>query len=271
MDMKRMPAVAGRFYKGSKALLTKEIESLTTEKEPQKKENALGIICPHAGLVYSGAVAGAVYSKIEFPETIILLGPNHTGMGDAISIMTEGQWEIPTQTFNIDTPLAQTIVNSSPLFKDGTIAHLYEHSIEVQLPFIARFSSNVKIVPITIIHASLKECKEAGSALSSAIKQSAKKIVIAASTDMSHYLSDKQARIKDKMAIDKILTLDPEGLYNIVISEKISMCGYIPTAIMLYAVKALGAKETIEVKYTTSAEVSGDYNHVVGYFGAIIK
>ncbi len=267
--VKRIPAVAGQFYQASHSALEHEVEQLVVKEAT--RESVIGAVSPHAGLIYSGSVAGSVYSKIKFPDTFILLGPNHTGLGAPFSIMAEGEWEIPTNTFTIDHSLASRILDSNNIIQEESSAHLYEHSLEVQLPFIAYFSKNVQIVPITVMNATLDECKLVGESLAGVIKESEKCIVIIASSDMSHYISDKEARFKDNLAIGTILSLNPQGLYDIIKKENITMCGYIPAAIMLYAAVSLGAVSAELIKYATSAETSGDYDHVVGYAGIIVK
>jgi len=267
--MKRKPAVAGQFYSATASALSKQVAGYV--KPDEIREKAIGVISPHAGLMYSGAVAGAVYSKIEFPHTFVLIGPNHTGIGKPLSIMSCGEWEIPTGSLKIDEVLARKILDCSEEIEEDISAHLMEHSLEVQLPFILRFSSDVKIVPIAMMTDSLDSCRLAGEAIADAIKDTGYFVTIVASSDMSHYEADSVAREKDKKAIDRILVLDPEGLYKIVKKESISMCGYIPATVMLYAAKRLGAKEAFLVKYATSGDVSGDYSYVVGYTGIIVK
>lgn len=267
--MRRPPAVAGQFYYGSASRLVHQVEQYITKN--LKREKVIGIVSPHAGLIYSGHVAGAVYSSIEFPETFILIGPNHTGLGSNISLMASGEWEIPTGIFYIDENISYKIVMNVPLVKKDVQAHMFEHSLEVQLPFVAYFSKTTKIVPLVIFSASLEECKILGNGIAEAIKSVNYSVVIVASSDMSHYVSDAIARQKDGKAIERILALDPEGLYEIVIRERISMCGYLPVTTMLFAAKALGANSSRLVKYTTSAEVSGDYDHVVGYAGIVVR
>jgi hypothetical protein len=236
-----------------------------------KKEKVIGAVCPHAGLMYSGSVAGAVYSAMDFPETFVLLGPNHTGLGAQVSIMESGEWEIPTGTFKIDEKISHRIAMNVPLVTKDARAHMFEHSLEVQLPFIAFFSQQVKIVPIAILSASVEDCKMLGEGIARAVKTAGYPVVLIASSDMSHYVPDSVARQKDKKAIDKILALDPEGLFDIVTRERISMCGYLPATTLLFAAKSLGARSARLVKYTTSAEVSGDYDHVVGYAGIVLR
>jgi len=267
--MRRRPAVSGQFYLDSPAELAVQVQGYVSEDLPKK--GAIGIVSPHAGLVYSGHVAGSVYSGLEMPDTFVLLGPNHTGLGSPVSVMPEGEWEVPTCIFRIDDGLSGRILKKVPIASSDTKAHLFEHSLEVQLPFIAHFSKESRIVPVTILSASLEECRAIGEGIAGAVSGADYSVVIAASSDMSHYVSDETAREKDKMAIDRILSLDPEGLYMTVKREQISMCGYIPATVMLYAAKSLGAKEAILCRYATSGEVSGDYDHVVGYAGIIVS
>lgn len=267
--MKRSPAVAGQFYYGNASKLTEQVKGYI-EKDA-RKEKAIALISPHAGLVYSGPVAGALYSSIDFPETFVLIGPNHTGLGTQISLMESGEWEIPTGVFSIDEKVSYKIAMNVSIVTKDTQAHMFEHSLEVQLPFIAYFSKKIKIVPIVILSASVEECRLLGEGIAKAVKDVGYSVVIVASSDMSHYVTDDVARQKDKKAIDKILSLDPEGLYEIVKKERISMCGYLPATTALFAAKALGAQSARLVRYATSAEVSGDYDHVVGYAGIILR
>jgi MEMO1 family protein len=267
--LKRTPSVAGQFYYGTVPKLTQQVNEYIDIDV--KKEKVIGAVCPHAGLMYSGPVAGAVYSAIDFPETFILMGPNHTGLGARISLMESGEWEIPTGTFQIDEKISHKIAMNVPVVTKDAKAHMFEHSLEVQLPFIAYFSQQAKIVPITILSASVDDCKMLGEGIAKAVKTAGYPVVLIASSDMSHYVPDNVARQKDKKAIDKILSLDPEGLYEIVVKERISMCGYLPVTTLLFAAKSLGAQSARLVKYATSGEVSGDYDHVVGYAGIVLR
>ncbi|MBI5408798.1 MAG: AmmeMemoRadiSam system protein B [Nitrospirae bacterium] len=267
--MKRKPAVAGQFYPSSPSQLTEQVRGFINEGAA--REAAVGVVSPHAGLMYSGAVAGAVFSRIKFPHTFIIIGPNHTGLGSPVSIMSSGEWQMPNGELTINETLAKSITGRSEIIVEDTLAHAMEHSLEVQLPFILYFSSSVKIVPITMMTDSLDVCKMVGESLANVILEAKYPVTIIASSDMSHYVSDSAARAKDKKAIEKIIAMDPEGLYTTVRKEGISMCGVIPVTTMLFAAKQLGAKEASLVKYSTSGDVSGDYDYVVGYAGMIIK
>ncbi len=270
--MIRQPAVAGRFYEGSPTLLEKEVGAFI--EKGLKKEKAIGIVSPHAGYVYSGAVAGAVYSRIIIPKTIILMGPNHTGIGKAVSVFPEGEWTMPNGPVAVNNKLAELILKYSKTASADYHAHQHEHSLEVQIPFIQYFSKDFSIVPITIMDTSLKTCQDIGEGIAKAVKEyikEAEDVLIVSSTDMTHYESHDSAKSKDKKAIDKILSLDPEGLHKTVKEYGISMCGFAPTVSMLFASKMLGAKKASLIKYMTSGEVSGDYEQVVGYAGIIIQ
>lgn len=267
--MKRPASVSGQFYYGSASKLNEQVSQYIDKNAV--KETATGILVPHAGLVYSGAVAGAVYSSITIPKTFLMLGPNHTGLGHNISIMDEGTWEVPNGTFPIDRKLAsKLILNAANIARDSK-AHMFEHSLEVQLPFLACVASDIMITPISILSASFDDCIMLAEGIAKAIRLVDHPVVITASSDMSHYLPDKRARQQDRKAIDKILAMDPEGLYETVIRERISMCGYLPATVMLLASKLLGADSARLVKYMTSGDISGDYESVVGYAGIVIR
>lgn len=267
--MKRRPAVAGQFYPSSRSELTKQVEGFIDKKA--EKARAVGLVSPHAGLMYSGGVAGAVYSRIEFPHTFIIMGPNHTGLGSPVSIMSSSEWQMPTGELNIDSSIASRIKEKMNIVEEDSMAHRMEHSLEVQLPFILYYSSTVNIVPITLMIDSLDLCHALGDTLAEVIRKAAYPVTIIASSDMSHYETDTTARAKDKKAIERIVDMDPEGLYHTVRKEKISMCGVVPVTTMLFAARKLGAKEAVLVKYMTSGETSGDYDYVVGYSGIIVK
>ena len=265
----RSPAVAGMFYPGSKQALSDELDRLIPEKSAKRK--AIGIVSPHAGYIYSGGVAGELISSVQVPQKVILIGPNHTGFGVKGSIMTEGCWSLPNGSVNIDSSLAKKIESTSRILSHDTLAHMREHSLEVQVPFLLHERSDMEIVPITLMGLGVGACRELGLAIAAAIKESPEDVLMVASSDMTHYESDESARKKDKKAIDKVIALDPEGLYEVVTENRISMCGIIPTTVMLYAALELGAKKAELVKYATSGDVSGDYNQVVGYAGMIVE
>ncbi len=276
--MLRHPAVAGHFYQGTAEALRKQVQGFIIPDA--KKVKALGILAPHAGLMYSGAVAGAVYSSVELPDTFILLGPNHTGLGASVSLMSSGQWETPLGTVEIDEPLSASILAKSTHIRSDTLAHLREHSLEVQLPFIQYLKKTFKIVPLQMLDTRLETCLDVGRAIAAAIQERGMRgsengfelhnALIVASSDMSHYERAETAKEKDSKAIRHILNLDPQGLFRTVRDYGITMCGYGPAVVMLAACKALGASRAELIKYANSGEVSGDYDQVVGYAGVVI-
>jgi len=267
--MLRKPAVADYFYQGSPDGLREQVGRYVNTDTDRIK--AIGVLSPHAGLVYSGAVAGAVYSKVILPETFILIGPNHTGLGAPVSVFSEGEWDMPNGRVKVDAELARAIAGQSRYASEDYTAHTGEHSLEVQIPFIQYFSRDFKIVPITMMSTALEVCREVGVAISHAIRETEKAVLIIASSDMTHYESGKSAKEKDQKAIEKILALDPAGLHHTVKEYGITMCGFAPAVTMLYAAIELGATNATLVKYMNSGDVSGDYDQVVGYAGMIIS
>ncbi|MFQ5901381.1 MAG: AmmeMemoRadiSam system protein B [Thermodesulfobacteriota bacterium] len=265
----RTPAVAFQFYPGVASELKAAVKGFL--KEPVEKREAMGLIVPHAGYIYSGKVAGSVYSEVTIPDTVILLGPNHTGLGDRVSIMDSGIWEMPFGSIPIDESLASLILRGSGLISSDSLAHLREHSLEVQLPFISYINPDVRIIPITVMLLDYSSCVEIGNALARAIKDYSERVLIVVSSDMDHYEDHNITKKKDRMAIDKIIQLDPEAMYDEVRDMDISMCGMVPAAIGLVACKELGAKEAKLIDYATSGDVSGDYDQVVGYAGIVIR
>jgi len=268
----REPAVAGQFYPATAQGIQKQLSGWM-DKAGQKI-TAFGAVMPHAGYIYSGAVAAAVISKILPKKTYIILGPNHTGMGTAFSLMSNDSWFTPLGEVAIDKPLAEGILSASKFIKEDSSAHLYEHSVEVQLPLLQYlYQENFKIVPMVVASADLKALKAVGMELAVAIKKAKveDEVLLIASSDMTHYESQEDASLKDKAAIEAILKLDEDLLFKRVREMNISMCGYAPAIIMLSAAKLLGAKSAQLVKYQTSGDASGDYSAVVGYAGIIVN
>jgi len=267
--MIREPVVAGQFYPGSASQLKQMIEGLVDEKAV--KEDVIGLVSPHAGYPYSGPVAGATVSRIKFKDTFIIIGPSHTGMGKPFSIMTEGAWKTPLGEAEIDSETGRRLLAASSYLEEDNIAHQFEHSIEVQLPFLQYFQPDIKIVPIILAHASGDIYREIGKAIAKTIKNSNKEMVIIASSDMTHYESQESAQKKDKQAIEAMLDLNEDELLKRVEELSISMCGYAPAVSLISAAKELGATGAELVRYQTSGDTTGDYSSVVGYAGIIIK
>lgn len=265
----RQPCVAGRFYPGDQTELLHELDHCMPPSQPI--ETALGIVAPHAGYMYSGKVAGEVYAQVNIPETVILACPNHTGTPVEFSIWAEGQWETPLGNVPVDSDLASRVLEYFPEAESDEEAHLSEHANEVHLPFLQRLRPGVRIVPIVVRCSELEPLKTFGRSLAKAIQACGKATLIIASSDMTHMETHESAKAKDRLAIEQMLKLDEEGLWNTVRQHRISMCGYGPAIVMLTAAKELGATRSRLVRYATSGEVSGDYDRVVGYAGLIVQ
>ncbi|UCB57372.1 MAG: AmmeMemoRadiSam system protein B [Candidatus Omnitrophota bacterium] len=266
--MIREPEVAGQFYPATPAALKKVLEHLVEKKG--KKEQALGLLSPHAGYVFSGQVAGIGFSKVKLTDTVIILGPNHTGRGAPFSIMTEGTWHMPMGNVEVDSELAKNILEESKYLEEDVEAHIYEHSIEVQLPFLQFLLPKIKILPIVLSAADFMIYEEIGKAIAKTLKANKKNCLIIASSDMTHHEPRKKAEEDDKLAIEAMLKLDAQELLRRIQKFNITMCGYGPAVSMLCAVKELGAKTAKLIKYQTSADVTGDETSVVGYAGIMV-
>jgi AmmeMemoRadiSam system protein B len=269
----REPAVAGRFYPANPQTLHDEIESYikpADKNQPEQKINALGCIVPHAGYMYSGHVAGAVYRRLDLPEQIVILCPNHTGMGEPLAIMSEGVWRTPLGDAAIDEPLAAELKQAMPLLSEDEEAHRAEHALEVQLPFLQVLEPDFRFVPITVGTSNFSVLSALGTAIGNVLMKRENRVLVIASSDMNHYESDEVTRVKDHRAIDQLLALDPRGLYDVVREGHISMCGYGPAVIMLTAACKLGATKAELIRYATSGDISGDKEMVVGYAGIAV-
>lgn len=267
-SMVRHPAVAGRFYPDNSQTLLADIESYLSPAE--ERVSAIGCMVPHAGYMYSGAVAGAVFSRVQIPQRAIVLCPNHTGRGRALAVMSDGVWETPLGPVTIDSQLAEALKQRYPVLNEDSEAHRSEHAIEVELPFLLTLRSQLTFVPIALGTGQFPVLHELGEAIADVIAAQSDPVLIVASSDMNHYESDQITRIKDRKAIDRILELDEEGLYRVVMNEEISMCGFGPAVAMITAAKRLAATRAELVKYATSGDVSGDREMVVGYAGVIV-
>ena len=272
----RYPAVAGSWYAGTPNSLRKQIEQLFTHilgpgslpfviKEGPR--NIVGLVVPHAGYMASGPIAAHAYHHLAEdgkPDVIVIFGPNHTGHGSALSIMNDGAWRTPLGDVEIDTETADKILQSSSIVDVDDRAHGYEHSIELQLPFLQYlYGSGFKFVPICFMMQDLESSREVGKAVASALK--GKNGLVIASSDLTHYEPQERAEKKDRMAIDAALELDEERYYNTVESYGISTCGYGPVIAAITAAKELGAKKAELLSYGTSGDVLGDRSAVVGY------
>ena len=268
--MTRAPAVADRFYPGDPEHLRTAMKMLVPAVPEEAKRLALAVVMPHAGYVYSGATAGRTISRVRVPETVLILGPNHQGQGAALALGAD-DWQMPLGRVEIDRQLAAAIRRHSDRIVEDSAAHVPEHSLEVQVPFLQQAQPGLRIVPLMVAQVAYELCQSVAGGLAAAIRELGQPVLIVASTDMSHYESRPQAAKKDRLAIERILALDPQGLYATVLGNRISMCGVIPTTLALLVALELGATRAELVQYTDSGEASGDIRQVVGYAGLIIS
>ena len=288
--MARRPAVAGMFYEGDEVSLRESIESCFTGRfgpgrlplapsppPPLGARHVVGLVCPHAGYVYSGGAAAHSFAALAedgLPDVAVILGPNHHGLGDAVAVSMDEKWATPLGEVQLDLATARAIVESSVYAREDELAHLREHSLEVQVPFLQYLGGeSVKIVPIAIAHLGESAARLLVSDLGSAIAKAlaGKSAVVIASTDFTHYESKASAEAKDSLALDRITDLDPMGLLRVVEEKSISMCGATGTAVMLEACKALGATSARTLAYYTSGDVIGDTRQVVGYAAVAVE
>ena len=267
--MIRPPAVAGRFYPADRALLAQQVDSFLEPVEVPPRP-AIACLVPHAGYIYSGHVAGAVYARLDLPARFILLGPRHYPRGAQMAILSEGAWRTPLGDAQIDAPIAAELRSACPLLREDSVAHQSEHALEVQLPFLQRRAGNFRFVPIALGNVRYDELETLGRSLAKVVAAAAEPVLIVASSDMNHYESDAVTRVKDRKALDRILALDPQGLFDVVQREKISMCGVGPAVSVIVAARELGAAEAELVRYATSGDVNGEREEVVGYAGVVI-
>jgi AmmeMemoRadiSam system protein B len=267
--MIREPAVAGRFYPANPRELKHQIENLLGDAAGPKLR-ARGCVVPHAGYMYSGHVAGAVFQRLELPARFIILCPRHYREGQPLAIMSEGSWRTPLGEAKIDSALAVELKNACSLLREDSVAHRMEHSLEVQLPFLQMLAGDFEFVPIALGTDRFAALEELGRAIGDVVAQCKEAVLLVASSDMNHYESDDITRAKDRKAIDKILELNPRGLFDTVRHEGITMCGFGPAVSMMTAARHLGAKRAEVIRYATSGDVTGDRDEVVGYAGIAV-
>lgn len=266
--MQRQPVVAGQFYSDDPVELRRHVESFLAGGGLAKP--ALGLMAPHAGYIYSGAIAGETFAAVDVPDSIILLGPNHRGIGHPRALYSQGSWLTPLGEVAIDENLAQLILAADPSIDDDISAHRYEHSLEVMLPFLQLRNPQVKIVPLSLSSLPFADLEQMAQHLSGVIKNYPEKVLIVASSDMTHYEAADVAQKKDMYALEALLKLDAGQLYQRVQAQRISMCGVTAVALMLLTLSACGARRAELIRYANSGEVSGDMNEVVGYAGVVI-
>lgn len=264
--MRRRAAFAGSFYPAGKFALEKTLHALINPKAVKVK--AVAVVSPHAGYIYSGSVAGAVFSSVIIPPAVVILGAPHADFRPRFSVIKEGVWESPLGDVPINEELSGLLIKSCPLAEAATETHENEHSLEVQVPFLQYFQKDLSLVPVHVnFRSTFEDLENLAAGLTAAIRKFGRDVLIVASTDMSHFISQESAKKQDFLAIDRILALDGRGLFKTVRTHNISMCGSLPTTAALLAARGLGATKSELVQYQTSGDVSGDKSHVVGYAG----
>jgi AmmeMemoRadiSam system protein B len=268
--MLRQPAVADQFYPGDPRQLAATIRALAQPVPEDRKVNALAVVSPHAGYIYSGRTAAETFARVRIPADVVIIGPNHHGRGAPLAIVSEGSWAMPFGEVLINHELSELIKSHTPQAQEDSSAHHFEHSLEVQVPFLQAARTKFSLSPLVVSQLNLAACREVGQGLATAIKEFSRPVLIVASTDMTHYEPRSFASRQDQLALARVTELDPEGLYRTVLEHDITMCGFIPTTITLFAALALGASKAELISYSDSGEASGDTDRVVGYAGLVI-
>jgi len=264
----RRPAVAGQFYDANPGRLERSVRS-HLEEAAGTPARAMGALVPHAGYVYSGPVAGAVYAHLEIPRSVVILCPNHTGRGAPAALDPSDSWETPLGAVPLDRDLADRLLAGAPGIEEDASAHRLEHSLEVQLPFLQVLRPDVRIVPVCLGAPDLDLCRQVGDAIA-AILAAGDPPLLLASSDMNHYESREVGRRKDDLALARFLALDAEGLFATVHARSISMCGFLPATALLFAARGAGAADARVVARRDSGDETGDASSVVGYAGVIV-
>jgi hypothetical protein len=276
MGKVRLPCQAGAFYEGTAQSLKRQIEDCFLDKLGPGKlpkvakrglQHVVGLVCPHAGYMFSGRVAAHAYYELAMdgkPDVVVVFGPNHTGYGSGLAIVNEGFWRTPLGDVEVDSGIANKIVQESRIVDIDESAHAYEHSIEVQIPFLQfLYGSRFKIVPICFLMQDQASAREVGQTVGEVL--AGKNAVIIASSDMTHYETQERASTHDKLALRTVEAMQEAELYSIIEKHRISACGYGPIAALIVAAKAMGGKEAKLLCYKTSGDAIGDYSSVVGY------
>ncbi len=266
--MLRLPAVAGRFYPANPQELTHLIRHYTAADPERGAAKVTACLVPHAGYIYSGGVTGAVLSRIQLPQKIIILGVRHFPRGRPAAILSSGAWRTPLGNAPIDEELAKSLLQNCAVLAEDSLAHLTEHSLEVQLPFLQVLVPSFSFVPIALGTIHFDDLVTVGEAVASVLRGNPD-VLLLTTSDLNHYEDDQTTRTKDQKAIEKLLARDGRGLFDVCRNEGVSMCGLGPAVAMLTALRSLGATRAELIRYATSADVSGDTSAVVGYAGMI--
>jgi hypothetical protein len=264
----REAAYAGQFYPGYAGDLRKEIESFAAH--PGSLWDAKGVLVPHAGYIYSGSVAGKVFSSVKLPRRFLILGPNHTGRGTDLALAPAGLWQTPLGTVPIDAELNDRLMGACPELQEDPSAHRNEHCLEVQIPFLQVLRPDFTFSAICVRTTDFTSLESMGHAIATVLHSEREPVLLVASSDMTHYENAETAARQDRFAIDRILAVDPGGLYREVLENDITMCGFAPAVTVLVACADLGAGSAKLIQYTNSGEASGDFSQVVAYAGIAI-
>jgi AmmeMemoRadiSam system protein B len=269
--MLRLPAVAGRFYPANPSELASVVRRMSESGgtiSPEKISVAACLV-PHAGYMYSGAVAGEVLGRIELPKKIVILGVRHFPRGESAAILSNGTWRTPLGDAPIDTELAMTLRDACPLLREDAVAHSQEHSLEVQIPFLQVLAPGFSFLPVALGTVRFDDLVRIGEAVARVLMGARERVLLLATSDLNHYEDDATTRVKDAKAVEKLLALDARGLFDVCREEKISMCGLGPAVATITALRGIGVTDGELVRYATSADASGDTSSVVGYAGIV--
>jgi AmmeMemoRadiSam system protein B len=264
----RDPAVAGQFYASDPRTLRSVIESFIEKQEPTLEARAA--VVPHAGYVYSGSVSGIVFSSVRLPRRMILLGPNHSGRGVALALSPSEAWRTPLGIVPVDLEMNRILLSECSELQEDPLAHQREHSLEVQIPFLQVLRPDFSFSAICVGTAEYEALESLGHAMARAIRTLEEPVILVASSDMTHYETAEIAARQDQFAIERVLAVDPRGLYDVVTGKDITMCGFAPTVSVLVACSDSGSSAGTLVRYTNSGHASGDFDQVVAYAGMVI-
>ena len=275
--MLRLPAVAGRFYPANPNELASVVRRMTALRAANAtapatdadKISVSACLVPHAGYMYSGAVAGEVFGNIALPRKILILGVRHFPRGESTAILSNGAWRTPLGDAPIDTDLAMALRDACPRLREDSVAHSQEHSLEVQIPFLQVLAPGFSFVPVALGTVRFEDLVSVGEAVSRVLMAAKEPVLLLATSDLNHYEDDATTRVKDAKAVEKLLALDARGLFDVCRQQKISMCGLGPAVATITALRAMGVAQGALVRYATSADVSGDTSSVVGYAGVV--
>lgn len=269
--MDRQPVVAGQFYRGEPRALMAEVRRYLDLAPGREARPTILAMVPHAGYMYSGGVAGQTLGQADLAPSLLLLGPNHTGLGRSLAMWPDGRWHTPAGSLAVDAALAADLLAAEPRLAADPAAHLQEHSLEVVLPFLLAVRPDATMVPVSVSERSLETLESVGKNLAAALAARPGPVSIVVSSDMSHYVTHQQAQDRDGLAIQAMLALDPHRLFEVVRRHGVSMCGVLPMTLGLFIARERGATQARLAAYATSGEASGDYRRVVGYAGILVS